>query len=94
MSKKNNQEATLKEETCSFPGFTDSNNFYDFIYQHRERPDLWKAAEYLIDKSGPALYYTRASFVLSCAADSEVKKRAAVRMATCRPDTLSPSGMD
>lgn len=94
MSKKNNnEEATLKDEPCSFPGFKDSNNFYDFIYQHRDRPDLWKAAEHLINKSGPALTRIRARFVLSCATNSEVKKRAAVRMATCGPDTFSPSGM-
>ena len=94
MSKKNNQEATLKEETCSFPGFKESNNFYDFIYQHRERPDLWKAAEPLINESGPALTWFRASFVLSCATDSVVKKRATLRMATSGYKPFSPSGMD
>ncbi|MCE7887170.1 MAG: hypothetical protein DYH13_06675 [Alphaproteobacteria bacterium PRO2] len=92
MSKQRKEE--LKKETCEYPGFESSDNFYDFIYQHRERPDLWEAANFLINKSGPALYHARANFVLLCTTDSEVKKRATVKMAISELKSPSPSGMD
>jgi hypothetical protein len=57
MSKKK-EEVTLKDETCSYPGFEESNNFYDFIYQHRDSKNLLKAAESLI-ASDPALRLSR-----------------------------------
>lgn len=89
-----NHKSKLKDEACSYAGFTSSNNFYDFIYQHRDRADLWDAAAVLIQRSGPALSYVRANFVLSCATDPDVKKRAAVKMATSRSQPPSPSGRD
>ncbi|MBP7721288.1 MAG: hypothetical protein KA155_02020 [Alphaproteobacteria bacterium] len=78
MSKKK-EEVTLKDETCSYPGFEESNNFYDFIYQHRDSKNLLKAAESLI-ASDPALRLSRLKFVFICAEDPHVREKSFTEM--------------